>query len=90
MIFAIESAMDELAAGLGIDPFEFRRRNVVRVGDHLLVTDPDEEEDLLSAATASTSAPGAGALDRGRERSRDARPEGLRPDRVIGEGWRWP
>ncbi len=29
-IFAVESAMDELARGIGIDPFELRRRNVVR------------------------------------------------------------
>ncbi|MGK2879545.1 MAG: molybdopterin-dependent oxidoreductase [Mycobacterium sp.] len=33
MIFAIESAMDELASELDIDPFEFRRRNVVLPGD---------------------------------------------------------
>lgn len=31
--FAVESAIDELAARLGIDPFEFRRRNVVVPGD---------------------------------------------------------
>lgn len=33
MIFAVESAIDELAAELGIDPFEMRRRNVVVPGD---------------------------------------------------------
>ena len=33
MIFAVESALDELARQLGIDPFEFRRRNVVVPGD---------------------------------------------------------
>ncbi|CAN5525670.1 molybdopterin-dependent oxidoreductase [soil metagenome] len=33
MIFAIESAIDELAAQLGLDPFEFRRRNVIVPGD---------------------------------------------------------
>jgi putative selenate reductase molybdopterin-binding subunit len=33
MTFAIESAVDELAAELGIDPFEMRRRNVVVPGD---------------------------------------------------------
>jgi len=33
MIFAVESALDELAAQLGIDPFDFRRRNVVVPGD---------------------------------------------------------
>ena len=30
VIFAVESAMDELAGELGIDPFEFRRLNVDR------------------------------------------------------------
>jgi putative selenate reductase molybdopterin-binding subunit len=33
VIFAVESAIDELAAQLGIDPFEIRRRNVVVPGD---------------------------------------------------------
>ncbi|TRW85362.1 molybdopterin-dependent oxidoreductase [Mycolicibacterium sp. 018/SC-01/001] len=33
LIFAIESALDELAGRLGIDPFDFRRRNVVTPGD---------------------------------------------------------
>jgi CO/xanthine dehydrogenase Mo-binding subunit/aerobic-type carbon monoxide dehydrogenase small subunit (CoxS/CutS family) len=32
-IFAVESAMDELARRLGMDPVEFRHRNVVRPGD---------------------------------------------------------
>jgi len=46
VIYAIESAMDELARELGIDPFEFRRRNVVVPGDRMVVTNPDEESDL--------------------------------------------
>ena len=33
--FAIECAMDELARLLGIDPFEIRRKNVVRPGDNV-------------------------------------------------------
>ena len=37
--FAIESAMDELALLLGIDPFEIRRRNVVKPGDALVAYD---------------------------------------------------
>lgn len=45
VIFAIESALDELAQRLGIDPFELRRRNVVRPGDRLI--DAHEPEDLL-------------------------------------------
>jgi CO/xanthine dehydrogenase Mo-binding subunit/aerobic-type carbon monoxide dehydrogenase small subunit (CoxS/CutS family) len=32
-VFALESAMDELAAALGIDPFELRRRNIIQAGD---------------------------------------------------------
>lgn len=34
--FAVESAMDELAHRLGIDPFAFRRLNVVRPGDPMV------------------------------------------------------
>ncbi|SDI85152.1 CO or xanthine dehydrogenase, Mo-binding subunit [Frankineae bacterium MT45] len=35
MAFAIDCAIDELARTMGIDPFEFRLRNVVREGDEL-------------------------------------------------------
>jgi CO/xanthine dehydrogenase Mo-binding subunit len=34
--FAIESAMDELARRLGLDPFEFRRRNVITANDPMI------------------------------------------------------
>ena len=37
-IFAVESAVDELARGLGIDPFAMRRRNAVRPGDPMVAT----------------------------------------------------
>ncbi len=33
--FAVECAIDELARKLGVDPFEMRRRNVVRPGDNI-------------------------------------------------------
>jgi putative selenate reductase molybdopterin-binding subunit len=36
VIFAIESALDDLARRLGIDPFELRRRNVVVPGDEFV------------------------------------------------------
>jgi putative selenate reductase molybdopterin-binding subunit len=42
--FAVESAMDELAAGLGMDPIAFRELNVVRPGDSLLSTHDDEDD----------------------------------------------
>ncbi len=35
-VFAVESAMDALAGELGIDPFAFRRANVVRPGDPMV------------------------------------------------------
>ena len=47
VIFAVESAMDELARDLGIDPFEMRRRNVIVPGDPIVVTDPGEKTDLM-------------------------------------------
>ena len=50
VIYAIESAMDELARSLGIDPFELRRRNVIVPGDPFVVTDPDAQSDLSMAS----------------------------------------
>jgi CO/xanthine dehydrogenase Mo-binding subunit len=33
ILFAVESQMDQLAEKIGIDPLEFRRRNILKVGD---------------------------------------------------------
>ncbi|WP_066040520.1 molybdopterin-dependent oxidoreductase [Herbiconiux solani] len=46
VVFAIESAMDQLAIDLGIDPFELRRRNAVRPGDPLVASHV-EGDDLI-------------------------------------------
>jgi putative selenate reductase molybdopterin-binding subunit len=35
-LIAVEAAIDELAKGLGISPFEMRRRNIVKPGDPML------------------------------------------------------
>jgi putative selenate reductase molybdopterin-binding subunit len=35
-LFAVEAAIDELARQLGINPFEFRRRNIVKPGDEMI------------------------------------------------------
>jgi putative selenate reductase molybdopterin-binding subunit len=63
--FAVESAIDELARTLGLDPLAVRRRNLVRPGDPLLSLsdEPDDVEiasyglaeclDLVQAALAS-------------------------------------
>lgn len=86
--FAIESAVDELAAGIGMDPMEFRRRNMVREGDDMLSTHPDPEEDVLygSYGLDQCTRLVQDALARGRERYRDAGLEDLGPDWVTGEG----
>ncbi|MES2171009.1 MAG: molybdopterin cofactor-binding domain-containing protein, partial [Actinomycetota bacterium] len=47
VIFAIESAMDELARKLGMSPFDLRRKNAVVPGDAMLVVNPGEKSDLL-------------------------------------------
>lgn len=44
VMFAVESAMDELARDLGLDPVEFRRRNVVVPGDAFVVNAPDDDD----------------------------------------------
>ena len=35
-LFAVEAAIDELAKGLGISPYEMRRRNMVKSGDPMI------------------------------------------------------
>ncbi|WP_064255878.1 molybdopterin-dependent oxidoreductase [Rhodococcus sp. D-6] len=41
VIYAVESAMDELAGKLGIDPYEFRRRNIIVPGEPLVAAHPE-------------------------------------------------
>jgi putative selenate reductase molybdopterin-binding subunit len=80
VIFGIESAMDDLARTLGIDPIELRRRNVIVPGDPMIVTavEPgdltygsyglDQCLDLVDAALASgrgESAPPGWAIGSG-------------------------
>lgn len=56
MIFAIESAIDELAVGIGMDPLDFRLKNMLRPGDHMLSTTPNPKKMCITAATAWTNA----------------------------------
>ncbi|MDJ0395879.1 molybdopterin-dependent oxidoreductase [Rhodococcus sp. G-MC3] len=44
VIFAVESALDDLARDMDIDPFEFRRRNVVVPGDPLVAAHVEGED----------------------------------------------
>ncbi len=80
--FAVKSAMDELARGIGMNPFEFRRRNVVRPGDPMISTSLEATDVLY----------GSYGLDQCLTLVEDAmgRPGGLDPpassDWLIGEG----
>lgn len=47
VIFAIESAIDELALELDVDPFDIRRINAVGDGDPLLAAHAEPEPDLV-------------------------------------------
>ena len=81
MIFAIESAIDELARELEIDPVEFRRRNVVCPGDPIRTLEDHAPEDI-----AYSGEHGAGqVLDlvaASLAASSDEAPEGF----LLGEG----
>jgi putative selenate reductase molybdopterin-binding subunit len=46
-LIAVEAAVDELASRLGISPFDFRRRNVVKPGDAMLSPPPSKYHDVL-------------------------------------------
>ncbi|MFI5085809.1 MAG: molybdopterin-dependent oxidoreductase [Actinomycetales bacterium] len=88
MIFAIESAIDELAAEIGMDAMEFRRRNIVRRGDPMLSSHPEPEEDVLYGSYGLDQCIDlvADALQRGRERYAKAGLADLGPDWVSGTG----
>jgi CO/xanthine dehydrogenase Mo-binding subunit/aerobic-type carbon monoxide dehydrogenase small subunit (CoxS/CutS family) len=46
-LFAVEAAIDELAKGLGISPYEFRRRNIVKPGDPMVSPVGERHTDVL-------------------------------------------
>jgi CO/xanthine dehydrogenase Mo-binding subunit/aerobic-type carbon monoxide dehydrogenase small subunit (CoxS/CutS family) len=81
VVFAVESAMDELARELGIDPFELRRRNVIVPGDPMVVTDPDEESDLLIGSYGLDQ-----CLDLVEQALESPAPEGA-PPAPVGPTW---
>ncbi len=80
--FGIECALDELAHRLGLNPFEFRRRNVIVPGDALIGGPCVDDDDLTIASYGLDQCLDLAerALERGRA---DARAE---PGWRIGEG----
>jgi CO/xanthine dehydrogenase Mo-binding subunit len=92
MIFAIESGVDELAAGIGMDPMQFRRRNMVHRGDPMIASHVDPDPDVLYGSYGLDQCVRlvTKALKRGREREREFRgPLGtgeLGPEWLVGEG----
>jgi CO/xanthine dehydrogenase Mo-binding subunit len=88
MIFAVESAVDELAAGIGMDPMQFRRRNMVHRGDPMIASHPEPEPDVLYGSYGLDQCVRlvSKALKRGRERERTFGLSELGPEWFIGEG----
>ncbi|TAI63325.1 molybdopterin-dependent oxidoreductase [Bradyrhizobium sp. Leo170] len=81
-LFAVEAAIDELARQLGINPFDFRRRNVVKPGDAMLSPPPSQYHDVLY---------GSYGLDQcldlvERAMAEDTSRHGLSPEWLIGDG----
>jgi len=79
--FAVESAIDEVARAIGMEPIEFRRRNVVRPGDKMIGAH-EAPDDVIY---------GSYGLDQCLELVDDAlrRDDGLAPpsaDWFVGEG----
>jgi putative selenate reductase molybdopterin-binding subunit len=79
-IFAVESAMDELARGLGLDPFDLRRRNVVRPGDPMVSTSL-EPHDVAYGSYGLDQ-----CLDHVEAALREPGPDAPSPDWLTGRG----
>jgi CO/xanthine dehydrogenase Mo-binding subunit/aerobic-type carbon monoxide dehydrogenase small subunit (CoxS/CutS family) len=78
--FAVESAMDELARALGLDPFEFRRRNVVQPGDPMVSVDLTPHDVEYGSYGLDQ------CLDVVAERLAAARTPAPSPDWLVGQG----
>ncbi|WGF88278.1 molybdopterin-dependent oxidoreductase [Marinivivus vitaminiproducens] len=80
--FAVESAMDELARTLGLDPYDLRRRNVVVPGDAMIAWS-DHPHDVAFGSYGLDQ-----CLDLAEQAMREADPAegGLGPDWRVGQG----
>lgn len=78
--FAVESAIDEVARLCGIDPFAFRRLNVVRPGD-LMVSYAEGAHDVVYGSYGLDQ-----CLDRAEEALARVPPPALGDDWLVGRG----
>ncbi|WP_428483643.1 molybdopterin-dependent oxidoreductase [Rhodopila sp.] len=79
-VFAVESAMDELARALSLDPFEFRRRNIVRPGNPMVSID-EAPHDVEFGSHGLDQ-----CLDKVERELAAAEPSTLPPSWLIGQG----
>ncbi|WP_432003635.1 molybdopterin-dependent oxidoreductase [Streptomyces sioyaensis] len=79
--FAVESAMDELALALHLDPLELRRRNIVRPGDPLVSMDVGPDDVVF---TEDGLAKCIDLVDEAMARGADAPSPG--PEWLVGNG----
>ncbi|MFT4286944.1 molybdopterin-dependent oxidoreductase [Nocardioides sp.] len=79
VVFAVESAMDELARKAGLSPYEIRRRNVIRPGDPFVVNGaPDTDLEFGSDGVME-------CLDLAEQALAESAPA-LLPTRLVGTG----
>ncbi|MBK3579760.1 molybdopterin-dependent oxidoreductase [Streptomyces sp. MBT65] len=79
VMFAVESALDELARQLDLDPLEFKARNIIGPGESML-SPGGEEEDLHIASYGLDQC--VSIVRRARTEPWEAAPEGW----LVGEG----
>jgi len=81
--FAVESAMDELARALGMNPFAFRRRNVVHPGD-AIISASQETHDVQFGSYGLDQC--LDLVERGLAEEHEASPPGSGWDWLLGSG----
>ncbi|MEU3838766.1 molybdopterin-dependent oxidoreductase [Streptomyces sp. NPDC028635] len=79
--FAVESAMDEVARRLGMDPLAFREKNIIGPGDHM-ITPIGHDEDLYIASYGLDQCLGIVREAIAEDRSTEEVPEGW----LTGQG----
>jgi len=80
-LFAVESAIDEVARAIGMDPLEFRRRNVIKPGDKMIGAEESAEDVIIGSYGLDQC---IDMVDMALKRGDGDQPPS--PDWLIGEG----